>query len=93
MVIAVDGVESRVDRSEQNVRQRFVAIRGVRVRRVEWSAGPDWNRVNVVRQLLVVTPVAGVPNVHRQVPGDRPLDVDAGVLSTVPRNVTARPHV
>src|SRR5258708_1818840 len=93
MVIGIDRIGARGYRAEQDIRKRLIAVRRVRGGRVERSAGADRNRVDVVGELLVVTPVAGVTKLHHHVSAEGALKVDAGVLGTIPRNGGAGPGI
>src|SRR5258707_3513369 len=93
MVITVDRVVPGVHGSQKNVRQRLIAVGRIRVGIIERSARTDRNRVDIVRQLLVVTPVAGVANLQHRVSGEGALDIEAGVLGAIPRNGGRWPHV
>src|ERR1039457_4871064 len=91
--ITVERVEPRVYRSQKHVGQRLVAVGGVGGGGAERSAGADGNRIEVVRQLLVVAPVAGIADVQNRASCEGALDVEAGVLRAVERNVAGGPHV
>src|SRR5260370_37131333 len=93
MVITVDRVIPGVYGSQKNVRQRLIAVGRIRVGVVEGSARADRNRVDIVRQLLVVTPVAGIANLQHRISGEGALDIEAGILGPIPRNGGRRPHI